>query len=65
MPKKRKKPRKVNCLLTKNLKENYEHWVARMAEEAAQKEALEAVVEANVQVCHEAVLAFLYRYGIG
>ena len=47
---KRKRPRKVNCLLTKNMKDNYEHWSARMNEEAAQKAALEAAVEAAAQL---------------
>lgn len=30
---KKTKTRKVNCLLTKNLKENYEMWVSKIKEE--------------------------------
>ncbi|XP_078309758.1 cGMP-inhibited 3',5'-cyclic phosphodiesterase 3A-like isoform X3 [Crassostrea virginica] len=33
----KKKPRKINCLLTKNLKENHEYWVAKIQEEEKQK----------------------------
>ncbi|KAK7108310.1 hypothetical protein V1264_016065 [Littorina saxatilis] len=47
---KRKRPRKVNCLLTKNMKDNYEHWSARINEEAAQKAAIEAAAEAAIQL---------------
>ena len=50
VPEKRKRTRKVNCLLTKNMKDNYEHWSARMNEEAVQKAALEAAVEAAAQL---------------
>ena len=32
------------------MKDNYEHWSARMNEEAAQKAALEAAVEAAAQL---------------
>ncbi|XP_069104383.1 cGMP-inhibited 3',5'-cyclic phosphodiesterase 3A-like isoform X3 [Argopecten irradians] len=32
-----KKPRKVNCLLTKNMKENYEYWLGIMKQEEQQK----------------------------
>ncbi|XP_071134245.1 cGMP-inhibited 3',5'-cyclic phosphodiesterase 3A-like isoform X2 [Mytilus edulis] len=40
-PKVKRKPRKVNCLLTKNMKENHEFWVARIKEEELQKSASE------------------------
>ncbi|KAJ8315215.1 hypothetical protein KUTeg_007365 [Tegillarca granosa] len=39
-----KKSRKVNCILTKNMKENYEWWVAVIQEEEKQKAACAAVV---------------------
>jgi len=32
-----KKARKINCLLTKNMKENHVFWVARIREEEQQK----------------------------
>ena len=32
-----KKPRKINCILTKNMKDNHEMWVARIQEEEQQK----------------------------
>ncbi|XP_076444816.1 cGMP-inhibited 3',5'-cyclic phosphodiesterase 3A-like isoform X3 [Babylonia areolata] len=47
---KQKRTRKVNCLLTKNMKDNYEHWSARIKEEAAQKAAIEAAAEAAAQM---------------
>ncbi|XP_064617945.1 LOW QUALITY PROTEIN: cGMP-inhibited 3',5'-cyclic phosphodiesterase 3A-like [Liolophura sinensis] len=37
--KKLKSTRKVNCLLTKNLKDNHEYWVARLKEEEMEKSA--------------------------
>nr|KAG5703271.1 hypothetical protein BaRGS_025513 [Batillaria attramentaria] len=50
IPEKQKRPRKVNCLLTKNMKDNYEHWSAIVAKENAEKAALEAAAEAAAQV---------------
>ncbi|XP_056016561.1 cGMP-inhibited 3',5'-cyclic phosphodiesterase 3A-like isoform X15 [Ostrea edulis] len=41
----KKKPRKINCLLTKNLKENHEYWVAKIQEEEKQKANNEATNE--------------------
>ena len=32
-----KKTRKINCVLTKNMKDNYNMWVAKMEEEERQK----------------------------
>ncbi|VDI23638.1 cGMP-inhibited 3',5'-cyclic phosphodiesterase A [Mytilus galloprovincialis] len=48
-PKIKRKPRKVNCLLTKNMKENHEFWVARIKEEELQKSASE--IKSEKQVC--------------
>jgi hypothetical protein len=50
IPEKRKRPRKINCLLTKNMKDNYEHWTGKMNEELAQKAAAEAAAEAAAQM---------------
>nr|XP_011437661.2 cGMP-inhibited 3',5'-cyclic phosphodiesterase A isoform X4 [Crassostrea gigas] len=41
----KKKPRKINCLLTKNLKENHEYWVAIIQEEEKQKASNESTNE--------------------
>ncbi|XP_021363582.1 cGMP-inhibited 3',5'-cyclic phosphodiesterase A-like isoform X2 [Mizuhopecten yessoensis] len=40
-----KKPRKVNCLLTKNMKENYEYWIGVMKQEEQQKMNSETTTE--------------------
>ncbi|XP_060073053.1 cGMP-inhibited 3',5'-cyclic phosphodiesterase 3A-like, partial [Ylistrum balloti] len=40
-----KKPRKVNCLLTKNMKENYEYWLGIMKQEEDQKTSSETTTE--------------------
>ncbi|KAK3097062.1 hypothetical protein FSP39_006002 [Pinctada imbricata] len=41
----KKKPRKINCILTKNMKENHEWWVAKIQEEEKQKVAMELAEE--------------------
>ena len=45
--------RKVNCLLTKNMKDNYEYWIAKIQEEETLKNAakeLELSAD-SIQVC--------------
>ncbi|XP_033739630.1 cGMP-inhibited 3',5'-cyclic phosphodiesterase A-like [Pecten maximus] len=44
-----KKPRKVNCLLTKNMKENYEYWIGVMKQEELQKANSETSTESGQQ----------------
>lgn len=46
-----KKHRKVNCLLTKNMKENHEMWVAKIQEEEQQKVLSEKLECIQQQVC--------------
>ena len=50
-PKPVKKHRKINCLLTKNMKENHEMWVAKIQEEEQQKALSEKLETIQQQVC--------------
>ena len=45
-----KKHRKINCLLTKNMKENHEMWVAKIQEEEQQKALSEKLESIQQQV---------------
>ncbi|XP_071114452.1 cGMP-inhibited 3',5'-cyclic phosphodiesterase 3A-like isoform X2 [Haliotis cracherodii] len=41
VPAKRKKTRKVNCIFTKNMKDNYDYWMIKLREEEAERMANE------------------------